>query len=243
MSPLIPLVSAGRDRLCQLCICLALVLGVVTGRRGVVASPDVTSGQKRTDGQPGPALSPPPAPILRRVAEGDEGAIAECLDRYGGLVWSLARRLSPSEGDAEDATQEIFVDLWKSAGRYDAAIVSEASFVAMIARRRLIDRRRSRQRRPEEAPLEQAEAVFPENNTEAYADARVALRALDALSPEQRDILVLSAVQGLSHAEIAQHRQLPLGTVKARARRALLKVRALLFGEPEASDAEEGEAR
>ncbi|MCX5746449.1 MAG: sigma-70 family RNA polymerase sigma factor, partial [Proteobacteria bacterium] len=96
----------------------------------------------------------PPAtvtPLLARVAVGDRGALRECLDRYGGLVWSIARRFEASE--AEDAVQEIFVDLWKSAVRYDPEVASEPTFIAMIARRRLIDRRRSRGRRPATEPM------------------------------------------------------------------------------------------
>ena len=86
-----------------------------------------------------PTVSPP---ILPRVAAGEPTALAECMERYGGLVWSIALRLTGSRADAEDAIQEIFIDLWKSAARFDGAVASEKAFVAMIARRRLIDRRR-----------------------------------------------------------------------------------------------------
>src|SRR5262245_60755498 len=91
--------------------------------------------------------------ILTRVAAGKTGAVDECLVRYGGLVWSLARRQSPSYADAEDAVQEIFIDLWNSAARFDERVASEVTFVAMIARRRLIDRRRKLSRTVETAPL------------------------------------------------------------------------------------------
>jgi RNA polymerase sigma-70 factor (ECF subfamily) len=150
--------------------------------------------------------------------------------RFGGVVWSLARRLSASESEAEDAVQEIFVDLWKSAGRHDPAQSSEVAFVAMIARRRLIDRRRRLRRRPDEAWVETIEAESPEAHPDTCVEAEKALRAMDHLRPEQRDILVLSAVQGMSHEEIARQKGMPLGTVKAHARRALLRIRSLLFG-------------
>jgi RNA polymerase sigma-70 factor (ECF subfamily) len=181
---------------------------------------------------PDSTQAPEPGPLLHRVAAGDRAAVADCVARFGGVVWSLARRLSPSEAEAEDAAQEIFLDLWKSAGRYDPSLQSEVAFVAMIARRRLIDRRRKRQRAPEGVPLAEAAEPAAPAQGEVCAEASMALRALDDLRPEQREILVLSAVQGLSHEEIAQHKQMPLGTVKAHARRALLRVRSLLLGTP-----------
>ena len=171
--------------------------------------------------------------LLRRVAEGDKAAVPECVARFGGVVWSLARRLSTSESEAEDAVQEIFVDLWKSAGRHDPAQSSEVAFVAMIARRRLIDRRRRLRRRPDEAWVESIDAASPAAHPDTCVEAEQALRAMDALRPEQRDILVLSAVQGMSHEEIAHRKGIPLGTVKSHARRALLRIRALLFGATE----------
>ena len=56
---------------------------------------------------------------LKRIASGDKTAVQDCLDKYGGLVWSLARRMSPNTDDAEDAVQEIFIDVWKNAARFD----------------------------------------------------------------------------------------------------------------------------
>ena len=137
----------------------------------------------------------------------------------------------------EDAVQEIFVDLWKSAVRFDPAVASEAAFIAMISRRRLIDRMRSAKRRPAESRAA-AESVFegidPAASPERCAEAAQAVRALDALRPEQREVLLLSACQGLSHDEIAEQIGMPLGTVKAHVRRGLLRIRAALLGDAEA---------
>jgi RNA polymerase sigma-70 factor (ECF subfamily) len=170
-------------------------------------------------------------PLLPRIASGDRSAIRECLARYGGLVWSLARRAAPS--DAEDAVQEIFLDLWKSAARYDAAVGSETTFVATIARRRLVDRRRQRARRPETESLgdvTSAAASIPSASIapEMGAEAALAARALDQLRPEQRQVLILTACHGLSHEEVASSTGMPLGTVKAHARRGLIRVREAL---------------
>ena len=170
-------------------------------------------------------------PVLLRVAHGELQAVKECLSRYGGLVWSLARRYAPAE--AEDAVQEIFVDLWKSAARFDPAVASEAVFIAMIARRRLIDRLRSAKLRPavgRGAAETMPERADPAASPERCAEAAQAVRALEALRPEQREVLLLSACQGLSHDEIAEKTGMPLGTVKAHVRRGLLRVRAALLG-------------
>ncbi len=178
---------------------------------------------------PAPDSPPDPAPLMGRVAAGDAVSMRECLARYGGLVWSIARRFEQS--DAEDAVQEIFLDLWKSAARFDPNIASETAFVAMIARRRLIDRRRSRQRRPttEQMP-EQPNFADHASTPDICAEASQAARALDQLRPEQRQVLVMSTGHGMSHGEIAAQTGMPLGTVKAHARRGLLSIRAALLG-------------
>lgn len=76
-------------------------------------------------------------PLLPRIASGDRDAVAACLDRYPSLVWSPARRFTNSRTDAEDAVQEISIDLWSNAGRFDGGKTSETTFVALLARRRL----------------------------------------------------------------------------------------------------------
>ena len=85
--------------------------------------------------------------VLQRVAAGDMAAMQECIDEYGGLIWSLARRFCASPADAEDATQEVFIALWENAGKFDESKGAEVTYVAMIARRRLIDSGRKSQRR------------------------------------------------------------------------------------------------
>lgn len=169
--------------------------------------------------------------ILKRIASGDKSAVQECLDTYGGLVWSLARRMSPNSDDAEDAVQEIFIDVWKNAARYDEAQASETTFVAMIARRRLIDRLRKTNRQPNIDSLEDVLAEpsgSKDTDIQMYVEAKEAAQAMKNLRPEQRQILHLSIVQGFSHQEIADALTMPLGTVKTHARRGLLQVREFL---------------
>ena len=88
----------------------------------------------------------PKDPLLVRVASGDADAVKACIDRYGPLVWSITRKMFRDERFAEDCVQEIFIELWKSAGRFDPERGSESTFIATIARRRLIDLRRRSQR-------------------------------------------------------------------------------------------------
>ncbi len=170
--------------------------------------------------------------LLPRIAAGEAGVIDEAIGRYGGLVWSLARRWCETEADAEDSVQDIFLDIWKSADRFDAGVASETTFVAMIARRRLIDRRRRIGRRPRneslvpEAHRDEREAV---GESTQMSDAAVrAERAMDELSVEQRRVLRLSIFHGLSHDKIASATGMPLGTVKTHARRGLIKLRKVL---------------
>ncbi|HET9625397.1 MAG TPA: sigma-70 family RNA polymerase sigma factor [Kofleriaceae bacterium] len=181
---------------------------------------------------PDPAVQGSPEPVLARVAAGDPESIRTCLERYGGLVYALARRYESAGSDVEDAVQEVFVDLWKSAGRFDPAIAGEATFVAMIARRRLIDRRRARDRRPtSELLAEPGTHVDPGAPPDVRAEAAQAARALDGLRPDQRRVLVL-ACHGMSHSEIAHETGLPLGTVKANVRRGLAAIRDALSDVP-----------
>lgn len=173
--------------------------------------------------------------VLRRVAAGEPGAVQACLDRFGGLVWSLARRLSSGDADAEDAVQEIFLDVWKSSHRYDPGVASETAFVAMIARRRLIDRRRRASRRPDEHLLNEGAAVGDWDGradpVELSDEAARAADALGQLSEEQQRVLKLSIYHGLSHEKISRATGLPLGTVKTHARRGLMRIRDVLNGE------------
>jgi RNA polymerase sigma-70 factor (ECF subfamily) len=166
--------------------------------------------------------------VLQRMASGDLAAVRECMDRYGALVWSLARRLSRTVSDAEDATQEIFLDIWRSAGRYDASRGSDEVFVATIARRRLIDRLRKRSGEPAMEPAAVLESVAwadAASSPDTVIDAAHAARALAELRPEQRQVLELGLLHGLSQSEIAARLDIPLGTVKSLMRRGLSRVR------------------
>jgi RNA polymerase sigma-70 factor (ECF subfamily) len=169
--------------------------------------------------------------ILKRIALGDRDAVTDCLDKYGGLVWSIARKMLRNSDDAEDAVQEIFVDIWKNAERFDESQSSETTFIAMIARRRIIDRIRRMNRRITADSFEDVVAE-PESRddkrVQLSVEAGQAAEALRSLKPEQQRVLQLSIVQGLSHQEIADLTGMPLGTVKTHARRGILQAREML---------------
>jgi RNA polymerase sigma-70 factor (ECF subfamily) len=173
--------------------------------------------------------------ILHQIAAGEPQAMNAFLERYSGLVWSLARRHSPSPHDAEDAVQEIFLEIWKSAGRYDPGVAAEQTFVAMIARRRLIDRSRRHKRQPRADVLPEPEVIAAEmepDRVEIADEAQRVSSVLRTLRPEQQKVLELSLVHGRSHSQISEQTGMPLGTVKSLARRGLMKVRRALGVEP-----------
>ena len=175
------------------------------------------------------------AMILHQVAKGDGAAVQACIDTYGALVWSLARRLLPEPHEAEDAVQEIFTEIWRTAHRFDESRASEATFVAMVARRRIIDRARRRSRAPDLAPLSPEHQDLHDTNAEmkveSGAETALATKLLARLGEDQRRVLTLIVGQGLSHRQVADKLGMPLGSVKTHARRGLLRMRELLAAE------------
>jgi len=172
-----------------------------------------------------------PETTLERVAAGDSPAVEECLQKYGGLVWSLARKLCPNHADAEDAVQEVFIEVWRKADRFDPQIASESTYITMIARRRLIDRFRRRSRELDTAPIhEESIESDPghEQRTEIEEEAARARQYMNQLRPQEQQVLELSITHGLSQSQIAEATSLPLGTVKTHARRGLMRLRELV---------------
>jgi RNA polymerase sigma-70 factor (ECF subfamily) len=176
-----------------------------------------------------------PQPVLPRIAAGDHSAVDECLQRYGGLVWSLARRRCPDIQLTEDAVQNIFLHLWKIADTFDQTIATETTFIAMVARRRLIDYQRKRMTRKDTAPCDgdclDMKSVDPAARIEIAEEATRAENLLKQLPDDQQRVIRLSIYDGLSHAKIADQTGLKLGTVKTYIRRGLGRIRESLFSE------------
>ena len=174
-------------------------------------------------------------PLLQRVASGDQQAMSELLDRYGGLVYSLARRFCVEASEVDDAVQDVFVALWQTAARFDAKLGAEETFVSMVTRRRLIDRRRRTMRRREGQV--DADVGLMRDHSPEVAAATVAERSeeierakqvIETLRPDQQRCLRMSIYDGLSHDEIATATGIPLGTVKTHVRRGLIALRGAL---------------
>lgn len=170
--------------------------------------------------------------LLPRVAAGEADAMERCVERYGPLVWSAARRFLGSSHEAEDVVQETFIHLWRDAHRFDASRGSETTFVMVIARRRLLDCRRRLGRLPEVSALEEGMEPAVGNSVVVDGDdeAEQAMRLLRGLPPEQQQIIELSLRDGHTHQEISSRLEIPLGTVKTLLRRGLLRLRQALAG-------------
>ena len=173
---------------------------------------------------------------LRRIASGEQDALAELYDRHAGPVYSLALRILQDPADAEDVVQDVFSQAWRQASRYDVTRGVVGAWLLTIARSRAIDRTRARRARPDQAAdqcdtLEIAgggvSAELALLSAEQVARVRQALQTLPEL---QRTAVDLAYYQGMTHAEIAARLDEPLGTVKTRIRLALRKLRDALAG-------------
>jgi len=169
--------------------------------------------------------------ILERIADGDPGAMTDLVDKYGDLVWSLARRYFGASPVAQDSVQEAFLSLWSSAGRFRPDRGSELTFVLTVARRRMVDQVRHEARFSDSVPLA-GDEVDSNSSDQARLDAQLEMMRvqplLRELSGNERKILSLSLYEGYSHSEIAKRLNMPLGTVKTRIRRSLIRLRAAL---------------
>lgn len=167
-------------------------------------------------------------PLLPRVAQGDREAIAECVDRYGGLIWSLANRLIRNRADVEDAVHDIFIELWQAAAKFDERKGSEVTFVAMLTRRRLVDRWRAFLRREvNSVDIGEVDIAAPLqcDLNELSDEARKAAQCFEKLTQQTQVVLRRSIHDNFSYAKISEELQIPLGSVKSYARRGLIQLK------------------
>ncbi len=172
---------------------------------------------------------------MRRIRAGDRTAFLEFYDRYAPLLLSVAARVLGNRTEAEDVVQDVCTQLWRDCANYDAALGTLSGWAVTLARNKAIDRVRaaSRRRRLNEEVAVSAELPEPAGitaNEVLFGPERAARvrAALDELPAEQRQVIALAFFTGLSQSEIALRLQQPLGTVKARIRRGMLKLREQL---------------
>jgi len=179
---------------------------------------------------------PEPAALIARCAQGDQSALARLYDSTSAQVNGLALRILADQEMAEEITGDVYMQVWRSAGSYDAGRGSPLAWLLTIARSRAIDRlRASAGERKQPAPFELGlKAPSPEPGPEdssALAQRRRFVRAaLGRLSREQREAIELAFFGGLSHIEIADALGAPLGTVKTRIRLGMGRLRDALAG-------------
>lgn len=188
--------------------------------------------------------SPPPEPsigpeasdteLLHWLKAGHTNALRILYQRYVRLIYTVAMRILDNSQEAEDLTQEIFVTFWQK-GAYDPSRGSLSSYLCLITRSRALDRRRAKG--SYQRFLSRYQQVNPGiSNTSPFDQISASereqtiRRALQDLPEAQRQVLELAYYEGFSQSEIAEHLQLPLGTVKTRSRQGLLKLRRLLGG-------------
>lgn len=177
------------------------------------------------------------AVLVRRIAERDEGAIAELYTRHAPMLLALARRVLGTLEDAEEVLQEVFLQVWNQAGRYDVSRSSVPTWLVLITRSRSIDRLRNRQvvDRTLAAAHQEAGSLHtsPEGGASVLREERRArlYRELESLPTEQHQVLELAFYRGMTQSEIAESTGIPLGTVKTRTLLAMKKLRTALGSE------------
>src|SRR5262245_46858595 len=171
------------------------------------------------------AMSQPPDPsLLQKLAQGGKTALGDFYDRYAGLVNGLALRILRDVAEAEDVVQEVFLQMWRQASRYDPQRGRPEAWLCTIARTRALDRLRRRAARHESGAEMGPVPSAPPRNEEALS----VRKALAGLSTDQRRAVELAYYDGMTQSEIAERLGEPLGTIKTRIRTAMMRLREAL---------------
>lgn len=176
--------------------------------------------------------------LMRRVASNEEGAVAELYDRFGSLVFRMAFQAMPTRAEAEDAVQEVFVRLWRTAGRYDPKRAALVTWVMLISRRHLVDKLRRSRARVKAGTLDEGqmgvvgEPGLPISTPERQEQFASLMKKIETLPELQRTVVVRAYLGGQTLRQIGEELGTPLGTVKSALSRALVRLRERVNEEP-----------
>lgn len=175
--------------------------------------------------------------LLRRIASGDRSAFSSFYDLYSGLLFSIAVKILNDAKEAEDVLQEVCMQIWNKADSYDPLLGKPVSWAVTLTRNKAIDRIRASQRRSHLLEQAAVEAdILPDNSPSANErmhgkeNAKMIRSVVAALPSDQRRAIEMAFFSGLTQDEISKTLQEPLGTIKARIRRGMLKLREKLEG-------------
>ncbi|RKN38627.1 ECF RNA polymerase sigma factor SigK [Micromonospora endolithica] len=181
----------------------------------------------------GAAGRPDADELLHRVARGDEAAFAALYDAVAGRVLGLARRVVRDPALAEEVTQEVLVEVWRTAGRFEPRRGSASAWILTMTHRRAVDRVRAEQAhtdRMQRAAARDSHVSYDEVQEEVAArlEREQVRRCLGRLTPVQREAVTLAYYGGHTYREVAEHLATPLPTVKTRMRDGLIRMRDCL---------------
>lgn len=175
--------------------------------------------------------------LLENISRKDPSALSELYDRHSTLLYSTIVRILKEKEEAEDILQEVFVNIWENAEKYDSRLGKPGAWLCRIARNRAVDRLRSKnyRNRSKESGIENFEDIFtadlvdnPERRAILSRQQEEVLIALTTLSTEQKILIEFAYFRGYTQSELAEHFNLPLGTVKTRIRTAMTILRQKL---------------
>ena len=178
--------------------------------------------------------------LLARITKRERVAFEELYTRYSNILYATAMKFLKEDADAQDVVQDVFIQIWDKAKLYDPAKGKPLTWALTMTRNRSIDRIRAIQRRTRLRDDFEKETVADESagirealsGVDASERSQILRDAVGRLSPEQRKVIDLAFFGGLTQSEIADRLGEPLGTVKARARRGLMKLKELLGEKP-----------
>ncbi len=176
--------------------------------------------------------SPDAAALLWRVAAGDRTAFRALYETQSPRLYAVALRITRQSALASDAVHDTFLQVWRNAGRFDAARGNAETWMMSLVRYRALDiaRRRVREVPDDDLPEPEDDSPDPLEALSSARDAAALRGCMEHLEPERRKLVLLAFVDGLSHTDLAERVGAPLGTVKSWIRRSLVSLRACLEG-------------